>query len=199
MKQILKICVAFTVVVEILGAQPFPAPIIPNYLGISMSPVFLTHIPDFRSIRIAVSGAGEKNEVSIYFNKGKISSKSEQEYGIQYRRHFKGYAENTFSFGVDASRYSYSSDGDRVHSLTEMVQFGPRSAYTINLRPGIFIRPQIGFDFWLGVFGSKSERETTSIINSDVALPIIAIMPDIQIEIGWQFSLLPNEAVEKGH
>ncbi len=80
-----------------------------------------------------------------------------------------------------------------------MVQFGPRSAYTINLRPGIFIRPQIGFDFWLGVFGSKSERETTSIINSDVALPIIAIMPDIQIEIGWQFSLLPNEAVEKGH
>ena len=173
-----------------INAQPLPKLPMPDYAALSISTLHFSHVPTLNSYRYIGTLAKEKTEISLYITYGESGDKRELEYGTQYRRHTSGYGINSFSYGMDVSLLKYEAQGEFVSSSASVFQIGPRVAYTWYLN-NFFLRPQIGIDAWLGIFGSVTEREYSSYLGRKTnALPIIALMPDFQLEVGWSFKIV---------
>lgn len=172
-----------------LNGQTLPPLDRPDYLAFSVAPLYLSHISMLESIRLIGTIAGDKKAFSVYASRGLSGEKSEIEYGVEYSKHFSGYDINSFLLGVDISVLQYETRGAVLHSSAAVLQFGPRLGYTWH-RQDWYLRPQFGMNVWLGVFGSVSESEYSSYPGSrSHVFPIIALMPDFQIEIGRTFQL----------
>lgn len=152
-------------------------------IGFSASPLFLTHLPIAQTLRFSVSAMRGQKEVVIYMNYGTTPEETETKAGIQFRKYRKPFDQKSFFYGVEESFTKYDRIGERVNSKNRILNIGPRIGYSFPFLESCYLKPQVGLDLWLGLHISSEP------LMPGIAMPIIFIFPDFQLEFGYAFQI----------
>jgi hypothetical protein len=168
-----------------LGWAQQPTP----HFGISISGFHLTRVDFLNSWRVSGSVVTDRDEIALFATIGRSDIRSENELGLQYRMHYKGFMQNSFALGFLVSYSEYVKEDDSRISKLNAIRFGPRSAYTWHAGESWFVRPQLGLDLNVGIFRTESDFEGGFLPFDDGsrAFPFLAPFIDFQLEIGWIF------------